>query len=313
MLTAALLASAAPNVNASFDPSTLPVIDAVSAAGGAWASYKFSTDGSPVVADVIIPGAGTTQAGADMFDANGNLIFGFTFTALGAPSSGTLLDVNTPAPAGMNVHYGGLTGTSGSGAMGLSLYINDPDFGSGTAGTYILLLWSAGQASATSIELKGGAGDSLLKKTSGTHTFLFGANDFSGGQTVYDNDGTTGASASVANSKLITVENSLFGNFYDANFKIACAAVCAGGPGTSALTADVPGAAVTQVCGYVDSCFYFGAPAGTYAFHLTQADAFSGQYVFTCQPAPVVGGACAGAFAMPDYVILGGVDGTLAV
>lgn len=305
LLTTTLVLALVPSTIAT-DPFSLPAIDTQAYNGDGWAAYKFSTDGSIVGGTVWITNAATTQGGGDLFDASGNLIFGFTFTSIGAPSQGTMLDVNTPPPAGMNVHYGQLAGNTNGGDMGLAVTLNDPDFGTGQAGTYILLLWGAGQADTTTISLVGGAGDALLGKTTGSHAFLYGIDDFMGVAAAGQNDGTLGAHLLVAGQKSVDIANRFYGVFYDANFKIACAVVCAGGPSTTVMTAQTPASSTPDVCSDVGFCGYFGAGAGTYTFQVTQVDAYTSQYVFEC-PA----GACVGAIAAQDAVILGGVDASL--
>lgn len=285
----------------------LPNLATAGGPGSGWAAWHFTTDGAILATELNIQGVtGSAQAGAYLFDANDNLLFGIAFTALGASDDGTLVDVNTPVP-GLNVHQDTTSPSAGGGSMGIGMTFNDPAYGAGQAGDYKLVLWGAGGAS-WDAALRGTTGDALLGTTSGASAFLYGADDFRGVANVQSYQDGAGASAEAATTKTIDIAHRFIGVAYDAQFKFACALVCAGGPGTAALSAQGPNDLAPTPC----YCGFYGeGAAGTYTFSLSGADASAGQAVFACQPAPVLGYACAGAFALNDFVIVGGVDAEL--
>lgn len=287
-----------------------PTIASGGGPGAGWVSFKFSTQGTIAAfeanANTI---AGSAQAGGYLFDANGSLLFGFTFTAVGFPTDGTLVDVTTPATG--NVHMDTRTSGPSGGGIGIGMTLNDACGTACLTGTYKLLLWVAGSAGSWDWHMRGPAGTQLLGTESGSSTFLYGAEAFSGAAYAQSYTNGIGGRAALATSKTVDVKDSLYGVFYDANFKIGCAVVvCVGAPGTQVLTAKLPSGR-TSVCFGIRICSYSGAPAGTYTFSMTGADASATSLApFQCVPTPV-GYACAGALPWQDSIILGGVDAKL--
>jgi hypothetical protein len=249
--------------------------------------------------------SGSAMGGGALFDANDNLQFMFTFTAVSFEPNGVLVNVN--GPMSQNVHVDTRSSQQGGGSMGLGLTVND------AAGTYKLLGWVAGSATSWDWQFQGGSGVQLLGQLSGSHAFLYGASDFQdGGAHAQAYQSGVGGRVDAAAQKVVTIQNNFYGVYYDANFHIACAVViCVSAPSTSLLTATDP-SGNTQPCGpntgviSVTFCAYTGAGPGTYSFGLNGADASETAVTpFECIAV------CAGVIPWQDAIILGGADASL--
>ena len=282
----------------------LPTLASGGGPGIGWASFKVDTDGSLLAFELNANDIrGSAQAGGYVFDGSGNLVFGFTFTAVGFPTDGTLIDVTTPATGNL-VHMDTRAPSAGGGGMGIGLSFNEPG-STPTVGTMKVLLWAAGNAASWDYHVRGTT-TAVLGSLSGSHAFLYGADDFSGTAYAQHYANGIGGRAAANTHKIVDVQNTFFGVFYDANFKIACAAVaCAGAPaGTSVLTGTAPGATTPTNC----FCSYSGSGPGTYDFAMSGVDASATSVaVFQCSAL----GACVVALPWQDSIILGGVDAAL--
>ncbi|MGH2691784.1 MAG: hypothetical protein ACRDHM_04705 [Actinomycetota bacterium] len=258
------LSSAAAPARASHDDAT-PPLDRGESPSPHWVSYAFSTDGAKVVADFEVQQVRKpAQVGYALYDDQNRSIFRYMFVDVDG-TTGVYVD---GTPAGENIHVDLTQPSSESSPIGVALTINGKNV-EPVAGTFKLLMWSAGGGKRHIHSLRGATGSSCLGVASGKDTFLYTGRDFSGTATVVAGvGGSVGARANMETTRTVHAKGTLVGAYLP---MISAA---------DEMSVDAPWGSADCPCFF--GSFLPNAPStpfgpGTYTFHDTGAGAAGGE------------------------------------
>jgi hypothetical protein len=206
LVVIAICSLAAP-ARASHDDAT-PLLDSGDSKDPHWVSYAFSTDGGKVVADFESQNVRRPiQLGYVVYDDQNKAIFMFTYSSADGVR-GVYVDATA---AGRNIHVDETQLPMKSQSVSLTLTMNSGEK-EPVAGTYKLLMWSAGEADRHSHALRGDQGVSCIGVASGEDTFIHTSRDFEGTATVAAGGGGGAAvRANFETSREISAQGTLVG------------------------------------------------------------------------------------------------------
>ncbi len=223
--------------------SDTPVLHESGGPGTGWASYAFTTDGTPVEHEIEFDHRGlAAQFAFLLFEPDGAFIDGVILTAYQS-GTGAHLDLQPPGTDRI------LINTYEDEAKGFSGLAATTDV---SPGTYKMLVWSAGEPDAWTYRVRAEHGATVDAVIEGSDTFLHRARDFEGTVSMQASAGLPGVRAQVNATQVVEIEDRFFGR-------------ATPGGGLDELNMETPSGEI-QRC----SCYAWqGGEPGTYTFELT--------------------------------------------